>query len=79
MNHGTLTAYTGGKCRCADCRAAMAEYRRKRRAELKGQPVPDWVEHGSDSTYKNYGCRCQACVAECKARYQRRKNAEATP
>lgn len=32
--HGTPSKYAGG-CRCNACRAASAEYRRKRRAELK--------------------------------------------
>lgn len=32
--HGTAAKYSGG-CRCGACRAASAEYRRKRRAELK--------------------------------------------
>lgn len=30
--HGTLTAYTAGRCRCAYCRGAFAVYRAKRRA-----------------------------------------------
>jgi integrase len=36
--HGTLSAYTGGRCRCAHCRAAMAAYRRKRRSNGKDNP-----------------------------------------
>jgi len=31
--HGTLSAYTAGRCRCEDCRGAFAVYRAKRRAE----------------------------------------------
>ncbi len=30
--HGTLSAYTAGKCRCVHCRAAFANYRAKRRS-----------------------------------------------
>jgi integrase len=30
--HGTLSAYTAGKCRCAHCRRAFAAYRARRRA-----------------------------------------------
>jgi integrase len=30
--HGTLSAYTAGKCRCAHCRRAFADYRARRRA-----------------------------------------------
>lgn len=36
--HGTMTAYTNGKCRCEHCRAVMAAYRRKRRANGKDSP-----------------------------------------
>ncbi|WP_198586752.1 tyrosine-type recombinase/integrase [Glycomyces xiaoerkulensis] len=36
--HGTTTAYTNGKCRCLYCRAAVAAYRRKRRALGKDSP-----------------------------------------
>jgi integrase len=36
--HATLSAYTGGKCRCPHCRAAFAAYRAKRRGE--GQDAP---------------------------------------
>lgn len=37
--HGTLTAYTS-KCRCQYCRAAMSEYRARRRNAGKDQPRP---------------------------------------
>jgi len=36
--HGTLTGYVAGKCRCDDCRAKFAVYRRDRRAAGKDQP-----------------------------------------
>jgi integrase len=36
--HGTLTGYVAGKCRCDDCRAKFAVYRRDRRADGKDQP-----------------------------------------
>lgn len=36
--HGTMSAYTAGRCRCEHCRAAMANYRRTRRAEGKDDP-----------------------------------------
>jgi integrase len=36
--HGTLTAYTNGKCRCQYCRAAMSEYRARRRNAGKDRP-----------------------------------------
>ena len=33
--HGTLSAYTAGRCRCPRCRRAIAEYRAGRRADGK--------------------------------------------
>jgi integrase len=36
--HGTLSAYTAGHCRCEHCRAAFAIYRAKRRAQGKDSP-----------------------------------------
>lgn len=36
--HGTLTAYSNGRCRCEVCRAAMARYRAERRAAGVDQP-----------------------------------------
>jgi integrase len=36
--HGTLTAYTLGKCRCAHCKTAFATYRADRRAAGKDDP-----------------------------------------
>jgi integrase len=36
--HGTLSAYTAGKCRCPHCRTAFAIYRAQRRADGKDDP-----------------------------------------
>lgn len=36
--HGTLSAYSAGKCRCEHCKTACAIYRAKRRAEGKDNP-----------------------------------------
>lgn len=36
--HGTLSAYTAGRCRCLHCKAALARYRAERRAEGKDEP-----------------------------------------
>jgi hypothetical protein len=36
--HGTLSAYTAGKCRCAYCRGAFAIYRANRRASGADPP-----------------------------------------
>jgi integrase len=37
-HHGTLSAYSAGKCRCEHCRGAYAAYRRQRRAAGQDQP-----------------------------------------
>ena len=37
-DHGTLSAYSAGKCRCEHCRGAYALYRRERRAKGKDSP-----------------------------------------
>ena len=36
--HGTLSAYTAGSCRCVRCRSAFAQYRTRRRAAGKDDP-----------------------------------------
>jgi integrase len=36
--HGTLSAYSAGKCRCEHCRGAYARYRAQRRAAGQDQP-----------------------------------------
>lgn len=36
--HGTMSAYTAGKCRCEHCRRAMADYRASRREQGKDDP-----------------------------------------
>lgn len=36
--HGTISGYSGGRCRCEDCRRAYAEYRAGRRGQGLDQP-----------------------------------------
>jgi integrase len=47
--HGTLSAYTAGRCRCALCRRGIADYRAQRRADGKDEPrqprTPDTDGH----------------------------------
>jgi integrase len=38
--HGTLSAYTAGRCRCTRCRRNFAEYRAARRTQGKDDPRP---------------------------------------
>jgi hypothetical protein len=65
--HGTPSRYDAG-CRCAACRAAnTARYHEStelRRRALGSATVP----HGSASTYRNWGCRCEPCHQAALAR-----------
>ncbi len=66
-DHGTSSRYDAG-CRCAACRAAnTARYHEStelRRRALAGAAVT----HGSASTYRNWGCRCEPCHQAALAR-----------
>jgi hypothetical protein len=67
--HGTVSGYNYHGCRCADCRAGAAEYRRAWRAKLKQTPGKQ-VPHGTRYGYLEYGCRCYPCH-RAKATYDR--------
>ncbi|MGH8862865.1 MAG: tyrosine-type recombinase/integrase, partial [Jatrophihabitantaceae bacterium] len=43
--HGTLTAYTLGRCRCLHCKTAFATYRAERRAAGKDSPRGTRIVH----------------------------------
>jgi len=66
-DQGTSSRYDAG-CRCAACRAAnTARYHEStelRRRALARAAVP----HGSASTYRNWGCRCEPCHQAALAR-----------
>lgn len=55
-NHGKLSTYSRGGCRCEPCKAASHAYYLTR---YKAGPVV----HGTSSTYTNRGCRCGDCTA----------------
>lgn len=70
MRHGQV-AYVRSRCRCEKCTASNTKRNAIRRNErlalrvleggrLVAKTVPD-EKHGSDSTYSNWGCRCQRC------------------
>ena|SRR2546429_7867064 len=59
-DHG-LPGYRKG-CRCEVCRAANTARVAREKRRRKERPVPDHIAHGTLNTYKNYGCRCRACV-----------------
>lgn len=58
--HGTRTAYSKGKCRCPECRAAAAKYQRDLR---KNGPKPKAEPgHGTVARYARLKCRCEPCT-----------------
>jgi hypothetical protein len=77
--HGTRAGYLArAHCGCFACRLANAEYMQ----EWKERHGPqDAAEHGTRSTYCNYGCRCAPCRAAAMAyarAYRARRQAMAS-
>lgn len=69
VHGGSGTLYNQG-CRCEPCREAHRERMRdgnaRRAAERIRGENGDWyapraAEHGTTSTYSNWGCRCDPC------------------
>jgi hypothetical protein len=71
--HGEQRGYSSS-CRCDECRAAHAAYRRARRTWLKQHAPAKQVPHGTIGGYHNYGCRCDEC-RQVAATYNREYNA----
>lgn len=59
--HGTRTAYDFHQCRCAECKAVAAKYRRELRARVVVL-APDDPRHGTENGYGNLRCRCTKCT-----------------
>jgi hypothetical protein len=59
--HGKVTSYTYGGCRCDLCRAANTEARRRWRANRRTQEMPAAL-HGTQGGYTNWACRCEQCT-----------------
>lgn len=53
--HGTPERYRQ-ECRCEPCRTANTQYNRELRMSKEAP------NHGTDSGYRNYGCRCIHCT-----------------
>jgi predicted NAD-dependent protein-ADP-ribosyltransferase YbiA (DUF1768 family) len=65
--HGTSSRYWAG-CRCAACRAANTA-RYHEHTELRRRALATTaITHGSASTYRNWGCRCEPCHQAALAR-----------
>src|ERR1019366_787926 len=66
-DHGTSSRYWAG-CRCAACRAANAALHHEGRERRRRALATATVTHGSASTYRNWGCRCEPCHQAALAR-----------
>jgi integrase len=53
-SHGTLVAYTSGRCRCRHCKDAMAIYRAARRAAGRDNPRPPRVRDTDGHIPRNW-------------------------
>lgn len=62
--HGTVARYSRG-CHCEQCRAAN----RRKTSSYLGKEPPN---HGTNSGYSNYQCKCQPCLEAGRA-YQRKR------
>ena len=85
--HGTSSRYWAG-CRCAACRAVNAALHHEGRERRSRALATATVAHGSASTYRNWGCRCEPChqaalagaaLARAARRARRQAQAPATP
>ena len=86
-DHGTVSRYWAG-CRCAACRAANAALHHEGREHRRRALATATVTHGSASTYRNWGCRCEPChqaalagaaLARAARRARRQAQAPAAP
>jgi hypothetical protein len=57
--HGTRARYQKG-CKCDECKRSHADHQ----ASLRGLEPPN---HGTESGYINYACRCQPCKEAARA------------
>lgn len=80
------STYQNHGCRCGECKAASAEWQRKRRERFRalrraveadgGVYVAQGISHGENG-YDNFSCRCEVCLtAHAAARQRHRKRKE---
>lgn len=68
--HGIASTYRSQvyACRCDPCREASTALQRRGSAERAARlKAGEEVEHGTTSTYTNWGCRCPECTESNKA------------
>src|SRR6185437_3499989 len=63
--HGTLSAYSAGKCRCEHCRGAYAAYRAQRRAAGQDQPRGRRTVE-TDGHIPRWWFRTHVCPGRCR-------------
>ena len=75
--HGIASTYrsTVYACRCQPCRDANAALQRKQVTRRAAVVSDAEVQHGSVSTYINWGCRCDECKAAHSANLARQREA----
>lgn len=84
MTRHSANAYKNGTCLCDVCRQAHTNHQRVvKRARFAAREDIDGVliavtvpeeNHGRASTYRNYGCRCDACcAAEAEKKAERKR------
>lgn len=62
--HGTTPRYRQG-CRCQPCKTANADWSATQRAVYRATAAVDpsvIPEHGTLTSYAQWGCRCEKCV-----------------
>lgn len=72
IRHGR-GAYSRG-CRCDVCVKANTDGKRRWRASAKIEPGDP--RHGTESAYRNFGCRCEPCKAAGRIANKRRYRAK---
>ena len=79
-DHGRTATYTNHLCRCLRCTEAWRLYNIQQRASRREQTAanggiaPFW--HHNRSTYHNWGCGCETCLADTR-HYRRERKARA--
>jgi hypothetical protein len=72
MKH-TASAYRSGTCFCDLCRLdSNRRHRRENKSRTERLKAdPGLAEHGTFSTYINWGCRCDQCRDACRENTRR--------